>query len=63
MRPQKFLFLEIKNVITFFYFKKWEFLGSHLAKDVRPYEESDGMVKNEKKNFFPLAPGPDRAYM
>ena len=46
-----------------FYFKKWEFLGSHLIGDVRPYEESDGMVKNAKQNFFPLAPGPDRAYM
>ena len=21
------------------------------------------MAKNEKKNFFPLAPGPDRAYV
>ena len=45
-----------------FYFKKWEFLRSHLTGDVRPCEESDGTVKSAKKICFPLAPGPDRAY-
>ena len=35
-----------------FYFKKWAFLGSHLTGDVRPYEESDGMVKNVKRFFL-----------
>ena len=54
---------EVPVITTFFYFKKWEFLGSHLTRDVRPYEESNGMVKNAKKIFFPLAPGPDRAFI